>query len=174
MTLTVTGGDYSLSAHSCGTGTLVCRSGAATSGPAYDIFNGIVDMLGTVSYIDEASPGGDLVLTFTNGNATHLYEVVLYWNRDDYGWARPSLVTLSGTQGFVNVSTPGTDDMGSDVFNGPTDPNVRIPADNPNGNVVMFTNIQASTAGSFVITVSSPTAETRGKYLNCMRVRRIQ
>lgn len=173
-TLTITGGSFTVGVDSCGTGTSTCRSDVLTTGPAFAIFDGIVDTLGSISYVNSASPDGDLVLSFSGADPSGLFEVVYYWNRGLYGWARSALVTLSEARAFENTSTADMDDTATPVFSGPSDPSTRIPADNPNGHVVRFTNISPSTTGTFVITVSSDTSETRGKYANALMVQRLQ
>ncbi len=107
-------------------------------GDALAVFGGIVDPLGTVSYITT----NDLVFDITGLDPAKRYTFVHYANRGGaYGWNRAGLATLSdaGPDGFVNSSTVGTDEDGFLVFTDAADPSTRYPAD-PSGTPVVYTS----------------------------------
>ncbi|MFH1108834.1 MAG: DNRLRE domain-containing protein [Planctomycetota bacterium] len=167
VTLTVTGGDH-----------LSTIQGAnATTGDAYAIFNGIVSTLGVISYIDAAPPGGNLVLTFTGMDSNATYELAFHGHRNSYGWDRALLATISDADAFTNESSAATDNPtgpGGALFDGPTDPSTRLPADNDQGYVARFTNVEPGSDGDVVLTVSfDGTAgnEYTGKYASALMLR---
>src|SRR5262249_26230151 len=82
------------------------------SSDAFNVFDGKLTAFGSLSYQAVAPPAGNLVLTFTGLNPNKLYELVFYGHRNDYGWTRASLVTLSGAASFANQSSAATDNPG--------------------------------------------------------------
>ncbi|UCE58164.1 MAG: DNRLRE domain-containing protein [Phycisphaerales bacterium] len=164
VTLTVTGGDH-----------LAFVQGAeATTGDAFDIFNGIVSTLGVISYVNQPSPAGDVVLTFTGLAPSATYEVVLHGERDNYLWDRAALVTISDADAFTNESSAATDNptgTGGTLFDGPTDYSTRLPSQNPNGYVARFTDIDPGSDGDLTLTVSPDGLDNRGKYISALMLR---
>jgi hypothetical protein len=144
---------------------------------AFNVFNGKLTAFGSLSYQAVAPPAGNLVLTFTGLNPNKLYELVFYGHRDDYGWTRASLVTLSGAATFANQSSAATDnpaDPSGALFSGPGDDSTRLPADNDNGYVARFVNIASGSDGQVALSVSwdgVAGAEFRGKYGNALMLR---
>ena len=67
------------------------------------------------------------------------------------GWDRAFLVTISGADAFTNQSSVATDnpEAGSSgaIFYGPGDDSTRLPADNDNGYVARFTDIDPGADG---------------------------
>jgi hypothetical protein len=176
VVLTVTGGTFN------GTNHASSLSGSPASGTdAYEVFNGKLTALGSVAYEDLAPPSGNLVLTFTGLEPGQDYEVVFYAHRNNYGWSRAALVTLSGAESFVNTSSVATDNpqsgSGGALFTGPSDPSTRLPADNDRGYVARFTNIDPGTDGGVVLTISwdgTPGNEYQGKYANALLIKTIE
>ena len=170
VTLTVTGGDF--------VGNSQAAQGAnPTTGDALDIFDGQVDGQGVLSYIDQA--GSNLVLTFTNMDPNRLYELTFFAHRAANGWDRASLVTLSGTAGRTNTSSVATDNPdtvnypGGVLFIGPTSPSTRLPADNPNGYVARWSDVNPGSDGEVVLTISfdgSELEQFKGKYGSAVRL----
>ncbi|MDR4498059.1 MAG: alkaline phosphatase [Candidatus Scalindua sp.] len=169
VTLTVTGGDFNGSSHA------TLHSGTPASGTdAYNVFNGKLTAFGTVSYLNLSPPAGNLVLTFGGLNPGKLYELVFYAHRNNYGWDRASLVTLSGALSFTNQSSDATGNPGEPggaIFSGPGDSSTRLPADNDNGYVARFTEISPGSDGVVVLTISfngTPGFEYKGLYANAV------
>ncbi|BBO18231.1 conserved hypothetical protein [Candidatus Brocadia pituitae] len=156
VTLTVAGG-YVVS------GTLAQGSNANTGTDAYNIFSGIVNSVGLISY-----SATNLTFTFTGLDPDLNYEFVLFGNRNDAPYNnRSTTTTISDVTAFTNASTPGT------AFSGATDPAVTIVnGDNTaNGHVARFTNIHPGADGDILITVSSPTGKF---YANALMLRATQ
>ena len=165
VTLTVTGGRYAPGLNG--------RDGRAVAPgtDAGDLFAGIVDTLGAVAYIND--PSSPLVLTFTGLNPTATYRVAIHGDRGAYGWDRASLATLTGADAFANHSSQAQDnpapESGGALYSGPDDPSTRMPADNPNGYVVAFTDVDSGADGEFAVVVSADgNAGNRGKYVNAV------
>ena len=174
VTLTVTGGDFNGDSH-----VTTYTGGPAPGTDAYSVFNGKVDALGSISYDNAASPGGDFVLTLTGMSPGKLYNLVLYGHRNDYGWDRASLATLSGADDFANESSPATDNPYADgpgLFSDPNDDSTRLPSDNDNGYVARFNRINPGSDGEVVVTLSPGAAvgENRGKYANAVMLQEIR
>ena len=103
-------------------------------------------------------------------NSQKSYNLVFYSDRDEYGWKRASLVTISSADGFTNTSSSGTDNHGDPLFSGPTDVSTRLPADNDSGFVVRFCNVRSGIDGSVVLTISDNGTESNGKYASALMV----
>jgi hypothetical protein len=166
VTLTVTGGSFS--------GDSQAGHGAnpVSGTDAHSLFNGKVSGLGAISYIDQA--GSSLVLTFTGLDSSKDYDLAFYAHRDKYDWSRASLVTLSGQDSFTNTSSVATDnpnESGGVLFTGPNDTSTRLPADNDNGYVARFSNIDPGSDGRVVLTISfDGTTPFTGKYGSAVRL----
>jgi hypothetical protein len=168
VTLTVTGGEYNR--------TTQASHGAnpAAGTGAHALFNGIVSGLGSISYIDQAN--GSLVLTFTGLDPVRRYDLAYYAHRNNYAWDRASLVTLSGHSAFTNQSSAATDnpsEAGGVIFTGPTDPSTRLPADNDEGYVARFVDINPDSDGQIVLTISfdgNAASQFAGKYGSAVRL----
>ncbi len=170
VTMTVTGGTFS--------GAGQATQGAdPTMGDAFTAFDGKVNGLGVLSYIDMA--GSNLVLTFTNMNPNKVYDLTFFADRNANGWDRASLVTLSGQDAFVNTSSVASDNPdttnypGGVIFTGPNSPETRLPSANPNGYVARFSNIKSGGDGTVVLTISfdgAPANQFQGKYGSAVRL----
>jgi hypothetical protein len=170
VTLTVTGGLFD--------GDPSATQGAdPTTGDAFDIFDGKVNGLGVLSYVDDVS--NNLVLTFTNMDSNKVYDLTFFSDRDRISadeWDRASLVTISGQDAFVNTSSVATDnpnETGGVIFTGPTDTSTRMPSDNNNGYVARFSNIKSGSDGTVVLTISfdgTVGEQYRGKYGSALRL----
>ncbi|HNP28806.1 MAG TPA: VCBS repeat-containing protein [Nitrospirales bacterium] len=170
VTLTVTGGSYN--------GASQAVQGAnPTTGDAFTIFNGKVNGQGVISYIDDVN--NSLVLTFTGLTPSRMYDIAFFAHRDANGWDRASLVTLSGQDAFTNTSSVATDNPdtgtypGGVLFTGPTSPSTRLPADNDNGYVARFSNIDPGSDGTVVLTISfdgNVPNQYTGKYGSAVRL----
>ena len=168
VTLTVTGGDFDGVAHAA--------LGADPAGgtDAQAIFDGIVSGQGAISYIDQA--GSSLVLTFTGLDPNKVYDLAYFAHRNFYDWDRASLVQISGQAAFRNASSAATDnpsEVGGVLFTGPTDPSTRLPADNDNGYVARFVNIDPGSDGEVVLTISfdgNVASQFKGKYGSAVRL----
>jgi hypothetical protein len=162
VNLVVTGGTFDGANHA----GLGANPAAGTD--AYAVFNGKLSGHGHLSYINQSS--NSLVLTFTGLNDSKTYSLVFYAHRDKYAWNRASLVTLSGQDSFTNNSSSANDnpsEPGGVLFSGPSDPSTRLPADNDNGYVARFDNIDPGSDGQVVITVSfdgNNASQYKGKY----------
>ena len=162
VSLTVAGGTMDGTNHADGTYS------AGPTGEALAIFDGRIDALGSVSYIDAASPTGDLVITLSGLDPTRRYELVFFAHRGDY--TRISEVTLSGHTSFRNDSSVVA---GAPLFDGPDDVSTTYPSDNAEGWVVRYTDV-VSGSGTVQLTIASlttvPGDENKGKYANALRV----
>jgi hypothetical protein len=147
--LTVIGGYYS------GTDSNHSQAGdAVMAGDAHSIFDGRVDPMGTLSYNDGEI---DTTLRFSGLDPARRYNIALYTHRNgsaEYDWGRAALVTLMGARFFVNVSSPDMDDNGVPLFSGLSDDSTRYAANNPDGQVVRFENIQPGIDGEFTIRIA--------------------
>jgi uncharacterized repeat protein (TIGR02059 family) len=164
--LAVTGGSYN--------GTSQANHGAdpAVGTDAHGIFNGIVSGQGTVSFVNQAV--SSLVLTLTGLDPTKVYDLDFYAHRNNYAWARASLVTISGQDAFTNISSTATDnpsESGGVLFTGSTDSSTRLPSDNDNGYVARFSNIDPGSDGLVVLTISYDGSNPyKGKYGSAVRL----
>jgi uncharacterized repeat protein (TIGR02543 family) len=171
VTLAVTGGLFNGTSH---TDTYTGEPASGTD--AFGVFDGFLNALGTISYNNLASPGGDLVLAFTGMDPGKSYNLVYYGHRNDYAWDRAALVTLSGALTFTNESTAATDNPtgpGGALFSGPADDSTRLPSDNDNGYVARFTDVLSGNDGEVLLTVSfdgTTGNEYKGKYANVLMI----
>jgi hypothetical protein len=148
VTLTVSGGTFDGSAQGA-------QGANPTTGDAFTIFNGKVSGLGVLSYIDDVN--NSLVLTFSGLNPSKRYDLAFFAHRNTSGWDRASLVTISGQDAFTNTSSVATDnpsEAGGVIFSGPTDTSTRLPADNDNGYVARFSQVNPGSDGIVVLTIS--------------------
>ena len=134
---------------------------------AFEVFDGKLDALGTISYEQIAPPEGNLVLTLDSLDPSQSYEIVLYGHRGDYLLEnRAALLTLTGADAFANESTAGSD------FSGPDDPSTRMGPDNVEGYVARWTGVRAGSDGTVEIVVSYDGTvsgdEYKGKYANAL------
>ena len=166
VSLTVTGGSF--------IGDVQAEHGTEPSPgtDAHALFAGHVSGEGALSYLNQAN--SPLVLTFTGLDPGKLYDLVYYAHRNQYAWDRASLVTLSGQDAFINISSTATDNPngpGGALFSGPTDPATRLPADNDNGYVARFSQVDPGSDGVVVLTISfDGTAPYKGKYGSAVRL----
>ena len=166
VSLTVTGGSF--------IGDAQAAHGAEPSPgtDAHALFAGNVSSQGALSYLNQAN--SPLVLTFTGLDPSKLYDLAYFAHRNKYAWDRASLVTLSGQDAFINISSTATDNPngpGGALFSGPTDPATRLPADNDNGYVARFRQVDPGSDGVVVLTISfDGTAPYKGKYGSAVRL----
>ncbi len=167
VTLTVSGGTFDGSAQGA-------QGANPTTGDAFTIFNGKVSGLGVLSYIDDVN--NSLVLTFSGLNPTKAYDLAFFSHRNTSGWDRASLVTISGQDAFTNTSSVATDnpsEAGGVIFSGPADTSTRLPADNDNGYVARFSQVNPGSDGIVVLTISFdgiPLHQYAGKYGSAVRL----
>ncbi len=142
---------------------------------AAQVFGGIVQCQGVVSYID--NPNDELTLEFSALNPLRLYTIVFYSNRNEFEWARASIVTLNGAESFVNLSSTGKDETGRPLFDGPQSPNTRLPADNTaSGYVARFGDIVPGSDGKVTLSVrfgGRAGHEYKGKYGSAMMIQEV-
>ncbi|MBN1674218.1 MAG: hypothetical protein JXR37_24425 [Kiritimatiellae bacterium] len=126
---------------------------------AYDVFAGIVDCAGLISY------GSNLTFTFSGMNAEYRYEFALFGNRDEPAYTdRRTTVTISDVDAFLNASSSGAE------FGGPTDASTGLVNgyNTTNGHVARFTTIDPGTNGTMLVTVSS---QATNFYVNALMLR---
>ena len=144
--------------------TTQTQGSSANSGTdAYNVFNGIVDGLGLISYT-----AANLTFTFSNLDPSLSYELVLFGNRNNSSYTdRLTTITLSDVEAFINTSTTGTD------FTGPDDPTVTIVNgyNTANGYVGRFVNINPGVDGAMLVTVSSSDGRY---YMNALMLKALQ
>ena len=167
VTMAVTGGSFN------GTSHATIYSGFPDEGDAYDVFNGKLDAMGSISYNNE-----DLELTFSGMDPDKTYTLIFYGHRNKYGWDRASLVTISAADDFTNQSSNADDNPRDDcgdgsgrIFCGPNDSSARLPADNDTGYVARYKGIDPGDDGEVVLTISwdgTPGSEDQGKYANAV------
>jgi len=168
VTLTVTGGSFD--------GNVNATQGAdPTIGDAFNIFNGIVNGQGIISYIDQV--GSNLVLTFSGMNPSKVYDLTFYGHRNASGWDRASKVRILGADAYVNTCSFTTDDPtdvnGHICENGALDPTTRLPSDNDNGYVARFSNVNPGSDGEVVLQIEwngTTGNEYAGKYGSAIRL----
>jgi hypothetical protein len=156
VTLTIEGGFVNST-------TLTQGADADAGTDAYDVFNGIVDGTGVISYDDLA----DLVFTFTGLDPNQKYEFVLFGNRANPAYTdRMTTATIEDVDGFTNNSSTGAD------FTDSADPSVTINNgyNTVNGYIARFTNIKPGADGDMVIRVTSPSSPYR-YYANALMLK---
>jgi len=139
---------------------------------AYNYFNGIVNCLGTVSYVNHED--SNLVIKFRglkNSDNGKCYDVVFYSDRNKYGWERASLVTLKGAMAFQNLSSSGIDTLGNPLFDGVADSTTRLPSDNDSGYVAHF-KFDPGDDGAVELEISyDGYSEFKGKYASAVMLK---
>ena len=169
VTLSVSGGTFN------GVSQAVQGADPAAGTDAHTVFDGKLNGLGAISYIDAVS--SPLVLTVTGLNPAKAYNLVFYPNRGSYDWDRASLVTLSGADGFINESSVGMDNNDDPLFSGPSDDSTRLPANNPDGFVARFNRITPGVDGEVVLTISFDgvaTSQYQGKYASALMLQEFE
>ncbi|MBN1669767.1 MAG: lamin tail domain-containing protein [Kiritimatiellae bacterium] len=135
---------------------------AAGGTDAANVFGGIVDGSGVISY------GTDLTLTFSNLNRELLYETVLFGNRHDATYTnRLTRFTVSGADCFCNESSSQA------AFAGAQDPSVVIGNgyNTQAGQIARFTHIAPGFDGTFLVTVSDGGSASPPKfYVNALKL----
>ena len=165
--LAVAGGRYDPNMHG--------RDGrpAPAGTDAGDLFGGIVDTLGALTYV--ADYGSPLILTFSGLDPEGNYAVAFHGDRGSYGWDRASRVTLVRAETFTNESSAAQDnpapDSGGALFSGADDASTRLPANNPNGYVARFVEIRPDDNGEIVLLIEPDgNAGARGKYASAVMI----
>jgi hypothetical protein len=175
VTLTVLGGSYVF-----GPQATASTAAAPPGTDAFEIFDGRVDTLGSVSYHQPTQtppPTSDLLLTFAGMNPARSYDVVFFGHRGAYGWDRAWTVGLEGADAFTNTSSAAVDNPGSvdgSLYSGPADATTRIPADNHQGYVARFVGVAPGADGEVTLRLTfDGTAgnEYGGKYANALLLR---
>ncbi len=170
VTLTVHGGLFAGAEHA-----LELSAGPLPGTDAWRYFDQKLDSHGSIEALPEPPPAGDLELELTGLLPTRRYELVFYSHRGDFGWDHASLVTLVGVAEFSNESSDAIDNpepgsQGS-LFLGPEDPTTRLPAENSNGYVARFTQIDPGSDGSILLRISfdgDASVQWSGKYANAL------
>ncbi len=139
---------------------------------AHRLFNGIVTTQGAIAHINKVNK--PLVLKFTGLNPNRLYDLAFFSHRNKFSWDHASLVTISGQKAFTNISSTATDnpnEQQSVLFTGPTDASTRLPADNDNGYVARFSNINPGENGVVKLTIKyDGSIPYKGKYGSAVRL----
>jgi hypothetical protein len=125
---------------------------------AYDVFGGVLDAEGLLSY-----PGPPVELLFEHLDADLTYELVLFGNRNEESYTdRRTRVILSGAESFSNTSTPGaliattsTPDDTTTIVNG---------YNTVNGFVARYRDIRCGEDGSLRITIPNEDTHPDFKY----------
>ncbi len=103
---------------------------------------------------------------------------MFYGHRNNYDWDRASTVHLSGAKSFTNASSIATDNDQRSLFSSPIDASTRLPADNDDGWVARFSDIDAGEDGEVVLTIAwngaSEASRYRGKYANAVMLREMR
>jgi len=139
---------------------------------ADSVFNGKVNCLGTISYIND--PNSNLIIQLRGLKDYYqnkCYDVIFYSDRDDYGWERASLVTLKGADEFQNLSSIGIDNISQPLFSEEADSSTRLPADNDSGYVAHF-KFDPGTDGEIELEISyDGSTSYKGKYANAIMLK---
>ena len=146
-----------------GAGAYLAQGTNALAGTdAANVFNGIVDGRGVISY------GADLMLTFSNLNRELLYETVLFGNRHNPPYTnRLTRFSISDADFFRNESSAQA------TFSGAQDPSVVIVNgyNTQAGQIARFTRIAPGFDGTFLITVSDGGSVSPPKfYVNALKL----
>ena len=123
---------------------------------AANVFGGIVDCLGLISY-----GATDLTLTFSGLDPALLYEVVVFGNRNNPDYTdRITKNAISGADTFVNASSAGTD------FSGPSDTSTAVANgyNTQKGHVARFIDVQPGADGEFQIRVYDNESPSQPKF----------
>jgi len=155
VTLSVAGGNYYDVFRTQG-------SNAVSSTPADNVFDfgTIVSGIGVLS-------GGDASFTFTGLSPTNYYEVTIFGNRDESGYAsRTARFTIHDVTSYTNTSSGVVTILTS---NAPQDTAEYSTGYNTfNGSVAQFRNVNPGSDGDMLITMSS---DTGGRYANAIRLK---
>ncbi len=169
MSLSVRGGTFS--------GKLDAWNGAEPfeETDAWDVFRQVVNCRGAITYMN--TPNDKLTLEFSGLDPGKMYLLVFYANRDDYGWIRASQITLTGADGFVNLSSKGKDQTGNPLYNNVFAPNTKLPSDNTyTGYIARFANIVPGSDGAITLGIKfggMEGAEFKGKYGSAVMLQEI-
>jgi len=138
--------------------------GGMTAGtPAYDVFNGKVNVAGQMGNAN-ASP---YVITFTGLDPSGLYEVVLFGDRsffDPPTGATLNVYTISDTEtasSFTNVSSGTISGANNETAT------MNVGNNTPTGYIGHYTNIRSGSDGDFRITVTAAGGDSAWR-LNAM------
>jgi len=138
-------------------------SNASSGTDGYNVFNGIVDSVGLISY-----SAANLSFSFTGLDPNLRYEFVLFGNRNVAAYTdRLTRVAISDVVEFTNSSTAGA------AFSGPADPAATMVNgyNTANGYVARFTDVNPGTDGDMLITVSSGDGHF---YANALMLRAVE
>ena len=127
---------------------------------AYDVFNGIIDATGVISY-----EGNEPIrLTLEGLDPSLAYEIILFGNRDRSQYvARHTEVTLSGASTFTNSSSEGAERDGAHTT-------LRNGYNTPTGYVARYSEVHPGTDGTVAITCVGA-GEDPKVYLNALCLR---
>jgi len=139
----------------------------ATGGDAKEIFDGIVDCAGHISY------GTNLTFTFSGLDQHRRYEVVLFGNRNEPAYTdRLTKFIISNVDTFVNDSSIGANIQTTSVTNDST--MITNGWNTANGFVARYTYVDPGTNGQIVITVADGGSTNPPKfYSNALMLRPI-
>lgn len=164
ITLNITGGSYNG----------VSEAGYGSAEPSGDAaqFNGNLSPKGAISYV--IGECADLVLKFSGMNPNKLYNIVFYADRGDYGWNQAFLVSISNAVSYLNQSSSGSYN-GRPLFYDVLDRHTWLPADNVNGYVARYNNVNVGSDSIVVLTISFDGNKTsnynyKGKYASALMV----
>ena len=142
---------------------------------AWDVFGPILNARGSIGYIN--TPTDVLTLDFRGLSSAKYYSIVFYSNRNKHGWQRASIVSLKGTDSFVNRSSNGRDEIGAPIAGDVFSPNTKLPSDNTfDGYVARYDNILAGSDGALTLSVKfggGQGFEFKGKYGSAVRLQEI-
>jgi len=127
---------------------------------AHDVFDGVVDCAGLISYADT-----NVTLSFSGMDPALAYTLVLYNNRDKYE-ARNTKYILSGADSFANQSSAGAT---ISTVSMPNDATQIIASNTVNGFVAKYTQIKPGPDGSIVVSVDGTQP-----YVNALMLQGIQ
>ena len=160
--------DVSL-AVSGGSGPMTDQGASANPGTdAYDVFGGIVDGKGVISY----SSTSEVRLDFTGMNPQLTYEIAVFGNRNQPSYtSRTTKCIITGAPSFVNDSTPGAS-VSTTYTTGDSTTSVNG-YNTQNGYVARYSQVESGGDGAMRITVPawSGSGEAGRYYLNAVMVR---
>ena len=172
ITLTVMGGSYD------GGEQGTTRSGSPL--PETDAalaFGLLVDAHGSIGPPAPAASGQDLVLELNGLDPARDHEIVFFGDRNDGGWTEGSVVTIEGADSFRNDSSLGSGNpdpaSGGLLFLDSDDPSTRLPAENRDGWIARFVEVDPGPDGRVLLRVAaldSTPGVTSGRYANALLV----
>ena len=127
---------------------------------AHDVFDGIVDCAGLISYADT-----NVTLSFSGMDPTLAYTLVLFNNRDKYE-DRNTKYILAGADSFANESSAGAT---VSTVAMPNDATQIIASNTVDGLVAKYTQIKPGSDGSILVTVDGTQP-----YVNALMLQAIQ